>query len=131
MENELPLYDDMFITEYLIYFKNPQYRFNTFFNCNLSLKYDIQDYVKSGFLLKYPDTVICYKCNLETKISDNIDPCVIHKKYKSLCTYTSKNEIHRDDPTSLSHELSLILLIICIVLVICIIVAALHVSNNC
>ena len=49
MEYELPEYNDIF-NEDLSYFENSQYRFNTFYNCNLALHFSIQDYVKSGFL---------------------------------------------------------------------------------
>ena len=129
MDVELPEYNDIF-NDNLRYFENPQYRFNTFYNCNLALNFSIQDYVKSGFLFKGSNSIICYKCKLEKELSRHIDPCLLHKKYRSLCIYSSKIEIHHTD-TNLSHELTLITLLICIVLVICLIVAAVHIGKNC
>lgn len=129
MEYELPEYNDIF-NEDLSYFENSQYRFNTFYNCNLALHFSIQDYVKSGFLFKDSNTIMCYKCKLEKELSVHTDPCLLHKKYRSLCIYSSKIEHHHTD-TSFSHELSLIMLSVSIVSVICLIVAALYIGKNC
>lgn len=128
MEYELPRYEDIFLKEHSTYFINPQYRFNTFYNCNISLKYYINDYVKSGFFFKYPNKIVCYNCGLENVLSINIDPCIIHKRNKTVCKYALKRTLHNNNSKS---ELILIMLLFSILVFFCAIIACIHVSTKC
>lgn len=126
MEYELPRYDEIYFKENSTYFINPQYRFNTFYTCKTSLKYDINDYVKSGFFFKYPNKIVCYNCGLENKLSIDIDPCLIHRRYKHICKYGLEKAIHYN---TFKSECILILMLLSILVFFCVVVACLHVSK--
>ena len=127
---ELPLYNEVML-EHASYFRNPQNRFNSFYECDIYLRYNISDYIKSGFVYKDPCRIVCYQCKLETILSVDIDPCVIHKQFKKKhCKYASKNSSHCNDSV-VNHELSVVVIMICAVLIICIIYASIHFTSIC
>ena len=123
MEIELPSYSDIIFNDYK-YFKNPQYRFNTFYKCTLLLQYPIHDYVKSGFFLKSYNKIICYNCGLEDILHIGVDPCLIHHNYKKTCIYSSKRTYHNH--IAFLEEVYLIVLIMGIILFLCILIVCIY-----
>lgn len=107
-------------------FHLPQHRFNSFYYCKKKLKYQIKDYVKSGFFFQIPHCLICHNCKLKIYLHTKLDPCLFHQH--TDCPYKNAIVSHKYDNIP---ELILLWSVISIVIIVIIIIMYMYFFFTC